>query len=529
MPLTGSQNSRRISSLRLPTLAIGRRTVVLIVSASLFVGVFVAVFLYGWITDDAFITFRVARNFVQGYGLVYNIGERVQSYTHPLWFFLLSAGAFLGFDLYYWALFLGYALTALTLVLLWRASLNAREPVFAALVSTLILISSDTFLSFQTSGLENPLVNALLVGLVLTAARQDSACDLFKSILCATLILLTRLDQLFVVAPLCLYCLVSNRAPWQRKIRVALLTSLPLVAWEMFSVLYYGFLFPNPKYAKVGPRELFEALYYGCHYVADWALFEPAQFLLVVFLPAFLVWSFWKHYWLFVAVAAAVTCQFCYVLAVGGDFMRGRFMLSSLIVAVTAIPLLLQSRNSGNMRSELKALMVLALICFGSYSRHVVNFSVPREDVTVHNERRYFKAYLGVRWFDWDHYKQHPWAVVGRETNAEPRGTGEAIIGMNGQRGFNVDPEVALIDTVGITDAFVARCPVRNVARSGHFRRTIPDEYIQERRTGKRVDGWEDPELEALWRDLQIVISNPQLLSSQRWHAMWRVWKEAGF
>jgi arabinofuranosyltransferase len=42
-----------------------------------------------WISDDAFITFRVIDNFINGYGLTWNPQERVQVYTHPLWMFLM--------------------------------------------------------------------------------------------------------------------------------------------------------------------------------------------------------------------------------------------------------------------------------------------------------------------------------------------------------------------------------------------------------------------------------------------------------
>ena len=42
-----------------------------------------------WLCDDAYITYRSIDNFVSGYGPVWNSGERVQSYTHPLWFFVL--------------------------------------------------------------------------------------------------------------------------------------------------------------------------------------------------------------------------------------------------------------------------------------------------------------------------------------------------------------------------------------------------------------------------------------------------------
>ena len=41
-----------------------------------------------WVGDDAYFTFRTIDNFVHGYGLRWNIAERVQAYTHPLWMLL---------------------------------------------------------------------------------------------------------------------------------------------------------------------------------------------------------------------------------------------------------------------------------------------------------------------------------------------------------------------------------------------------------------------------------------------------------
>src|SRR4026209_1215448 len=43
-----------------------------------------------WVADDALITVRSALNFVHGYGATFNIDERVQAYTHPAWFLLVS-------------------------------------------------------------------------------------------------------------------------------------------------------------------------------------------------------------------------------------------------------------------------------------------------------------------------------------------------------------------------------------------------------------------------------------------------------
>ncbi|MEO7621934.1 MAG: hypothetical protein ABIS30_02615 [Gallionella sp.] len=44
-----------------------------------------------WIGDDAFISLRVIDNFVNGFGLRYNVIERVQVYTHSLWLLIVLA------------------------------------------------------------------------------------------------------------------------------------------------------------------------------------------------------------------------------------------------------------------------------------------------------------------------------------------------------------------------------------------------------------------------------------------------------
>jgi hypothetical protein len=38
--------------------------------------------LYEYVQDDAYISFAYARNLVEGNGLVFNVGERVEGYTN---------------------------------------------------------------------------------------------------------------------------------------------------------------------------------------------------------------------------------------------------------------------------------------------------------------------------------------------------------------------------------------------------------------------------------------------------------------
>ena len=44
-----------------------------------------------FLTDDAFISFRYARNLLEGHGLVFNPGERVEGYSNFLWVLELAA------------------------------------------------------------------------------------------------------------------------------------------------------------------------------------------------------------------------------------------------------------------------------------------------------------------------------------------------------------------------------------------------------------------------------------------------------
>jgi hypothetical protein len=50
------------------------------------------------VQEDAFISFRYASNLIQGHGLVYNVGERVEGYTNFLWTLILAGGMALGAD-----------------------------------------------------------------------------------------------------------------------------------------------------------------------------------------------------------------------------------------------------------------------------------------------------------------------------------------------------------------------------------------------------------------------------------------------
>src|SRR5262245_40681163 len=116
--------------------------------------VFCVIFLrHAWLCDDAFITLRTVRNFAEGHGPTWNIGERVQAYTHPLWMLLVSAVYAITGKMYFSVMALSFAASLATMyVVLFRLVKGTA----ARLLATALLISSKSFVDYTSSGLENP-------------------------------------------------------------------------------------------------------------------------------------------------------------------------------------------------------------------------------------------------------------------------------------------------------------------------------------------------------------------------------------
>jgi len=128
-----------------------------------------------WMCDDAFITLRTVDNFVQGYGLVWNVGERVQAYTHPLWMFLLSAFYAFTREPYFTTLAISMALSLATVtLLLW----TSRYHLFTLLLVGIITVGSKAFADYSTSGLENPLAHLLLATFFILCLRHPPTSTL---------------------------------------------------------------------------------------------------------------------------------------------------------------------------------------------------------------------------------------------------------------------------------------------------------------------------------------------------------------
>ena len=285
-----------------------------------------------WLCDDYFITLRTIDNFVSGFGLRYNVSERVQSFTHPLWVMVLTPLYEVLRSPYAVPLLISGALSLGTVA--WVAFGLAATPLQGCL-ALMVLVSSHAFLTFSTSGLENPLSHLLAVIFLFLylAPGEKRERNLLGLALVAGLATTNRMDLILLFLPALLA--VSWKALRWRAIGPLFWGFSPFLAWEIFSILYYGFPFPNTAYAKLGGGLPYgEILFQGFLYYVDSLSHDPLTLVVVVAALGTLLRRFDLES---LALAVGLLAYLAYVVHIGGDFMRGRFFSTVLVMSVVIL------------------------------------------------------------------------------------------------------------------------------------------------------------------------------------------------
>ena len=222
--------------------------------------------------DDAYITFRYARNLLAGQGFVYNPGEAVLGTTTPLYTLMMAGlGALSGgpqAPFPYLALGVNALADAATCLFLW--SLGRRLGLERAGSAAALAWAAAPFsVTFAMGGLETSVTIALLSGAVWAAIRGD--CPTYAgrvkwrvlAALLASLALLTRLDALILLGPLAverLWSALPRRIAGGRaeRIHAAELAAavLPYGAWAVYATLTFGSPLPHSILAKAAAYHL---------------------------------------------------------------------------------------------------------------------------------------------------------------------------------------------------------------------------------------------------------------------------------
>jgi hypothetical protein len=200
--------------------------------------------------DDAYISYRYAANLVEGHGLVYNPGERVEGITNLLWTLLVALGLALGGQAEAVGHALGRLAGGVTLVAAFAYAWvgTPRGSLWLAAFAPCIVLAAAGFSYAVACGLETPLHLALATAALAAQARGRVGW----AVAIAGLATMTRPDGALVAVAILGFHLLSNPLPRLRTWVPVIAFGLAVVALTSFRMFYYGSPVPNTFYAKVG-------------------------------------------------------------------------------------------------------------------------------------------------------------------------------------------------------------------------------------------------------------------------------------
>jgi len=375
--------------------------------------------------DDAYIVFRYADHLLAGHGPVFNVGERVEGFTSPLWLLLLAAARALGLR-YETAVFvLGTTFAVATLAPAFALARRVAPPA-AAIAAPLLLAVHPGFAMWAVHGLETSLFVFVTACAVWAAFSNRS----LAAGALAGLAFWTRPEG--ALWALALAALPAFGRRWKDAVVLLAAFAALAIPLEAARVVYYGALFPNTYYAKAGGG--LGRLGFGLSYAKTF-LISHALVVLAALLAA------WKVVRGDHRTPVVFACVFgaawsAYVVWMGGDAFPGyRFWLPVLPLAGILLADVLASRG---MLAVGSGVVIVALTAVAA-----------RPDVRIEYEtgREFTAKMIAAGTWMRDHV---------------PAGT---LIAVNYVGALPYYSGLPTIDMLGLTDPPIAHTPIR-----GRFR-----------------------------------------------------------
>jgi len=427
-----------------------------------------------FVQDDAFISFRYVQNFVDGYGLVFNIGERVEGYTNLLWVLLLSVFAFFKINLQSISQILSVLFGTLVLFMTFKVSQlivlkyetkqikkiktsdTDTNVNYFNLIPSVMLVFTGSFIFWSISGMESTMfISFCLLGIYFYLKESSGDSIGYKFPLFIFLATLTRPEGLYFFGLIILHKvfftfleLRSNafKILFSRKNLISYsVYIIPVILYFLIRYMYYGYLFPNTYYAKTGLST--DYLNSGIEYFIK---FLTAYMLYGVLLLAPLYLLRRKENIFAVSLFYLIIISFIlYVISVGGDVLKqNRFFLPVLPLIyilfakfLTDVYYLLKGKNGNSGIAFPAVIIVTAAICFFYYTsqKETLDKDIQSENGLVD------KMKIAGSWFK---SKQQQ---LRRPLNLAATTIGSVS--------YFAGSEVNVIDLLGLTDKEIAHNP----------------------------------------------------------------------
>ena len=400
---------------------------------------FIAVFAihavsFSFTQDDAFISYRYVKNFLNGDGLVYNPGERVEGYTNLFLIILLAFLGRLNIDIIIASKIIGIISGAFVILLsfIWSRKIPGGEKsLFLPLGVPFLLITNSILAYWAISGLETFLFAALVLLGVYLASHKN---PLFVAIL--ALAALTRPEGGLIFILILIYMFFQRQLIIKTAFYYLIAFVLLIAPQFLFRLYYYHDILPNSFYAKTG----FSAEYIlsGVHYV--WLFLKEYALLGGLFVLPLVVL---RHIKQELGPALFVVYGFSlYIMLIGGDVLHcHRFFLP--IVPMLYMAFVFSLFQIGHIvfatDSKIRNLLVFSIIIITG----VLTFWLPLE--TINN---FLPAEKGLV------NKMSHHALVLKPYFDANRRVACTTIGA-----FGYYSDAVVIDMLGLTDRTIARNP----------------------------------------------------------------------
>jgi len=467
------------------------------------------------VAEDAFIIFREAANFANGHGMTWNVGERVQAFTDPLWFFLVTPIFLLKLDPYFSVLGLSFVLSVGALILLLRTASLPHLGSFAVLA---LLLCSRGFIDYSSSGLENPLNHFLLaIYLVFFVFGRESRDRLHWHVLFVVLLWLTRPDAFLPIFPLLVWRFIRTWRARELSDWKWIAALMPAVLWLTFSIFYFGSPVPNTALAKVATsisaaKKFSMALEYFVWHIRN----DLASMLLIAL---GIVLGACSRDTRMRLLAAGLALWLVYLFAIGADYMQGRFL--SAVVVIAAFIVIIAMKRLPKLAALPLFLMALASSSALAYTVNASSlYHNPHFSLTgISDERGFYYPWLGLQPVLELHgnWQSFSWLRAGERAARAPGDYASCAIGMFA---YSAGPESTVIDPDALADAFLARLPSKTNVRPGHYERDVPYEYFESRASGHNQIA--DPYWRTVYDDVNLV-TRGNLFDPQRLRAIVRL------
>ncbi len=379
--------------------------------------------------DDAYISYRYVANFLNGHGLVFNIGEQIEGYTNFFWvIFMALAGSF-GADYIQFSKLLGALCGAGTIVVWYLIAerLFYRRSVWYVAMTVALVACNGAFAYWSPAGLETA-----AFALAVTLAIYWYLMGNWLLIAALTWAVLLRPEGAVLAALLILAEFVSERKAPRFSFVAGLIAFVFCLPFVGFKLAYFGSILPNPFYAKTG----FDStqLANGTEYV--WLYLKHYGFLGIGLALALLFYQ--KLSIELRALLVILLGYLLYILLVGGDVLKVHrfflpvFGLHAIVVAAALYALV------GKLELKTQHLLVIVVII----PLMALTWWIPRQYVLGYNQTE--KAFV------------HRMGILAnqlKESDPSEFSVATPTIGIFGYELLNH----RVIDMLGLADSTIAR------------------------------------------------------------------------